>query len=339
MEKHFWDDIYKRDSIIGNKDLQTLYRAKQISDNDSFVTIKEYLIKKGDDSNNKKVKELYGREIELMKELSNSNCENFVKFIDCKEDFYREREDNFYYIIREYCLGNLEEFITMNENKLEPKFIQLIMKQLNNAFKILRDKNIIHRNIKPSNILFCYKEDTNFIMKLSGLNYYKKGNDGCPSINNNDFPNPSLNNEDEKYDLWSIGVIMYFMYFGDYKNINKIPQINDKDLKDLINKCINNRISWNEYFNHPFFKNYYSNEDDDEGINDNDIDLLEKYIDELKSFTDIINKDYIKFNKERDKQEKKKLIKSHYDKLKKEFNNIDSLNTSINDLFLNLNKK
>ena len=176
-------------------------------------------------------------------------------------------------------------------------------------------------------------------MKLSGLNYYKKGNDGCPSINNNDFPNPSLNNEDEKYDLWSIGIIMYFMYFGEYKNINKISKINDKDLKDLIEKCINIRISWNEYFNHPFFKNYYSNEDDDEGINDNDIDLLEKYIDELKSFTDIINKDYINFNKERDKQEKKKLLKSHYDILKKEFAKIDSLNTSINDLFLNLNKK
>ena len=152
----------------------------------------------------------------------------------------------------------------MNGNKLEPGLIQLIMKQLNNAFKILRDKNIIHRNIKPSNILFCYKEDTNFIMKLSGLNYYKKGNDGCPSINNNDFPNPPLNNENEKYDLWSIGIIMYFMYFGEYKNINKISQIKDKDLKDLIDKCIKNTISWNDYFNHPFFKNIYHdyNKDD-----------------------------------------------------------------------------
>ena len=192
MEKQFWDDIYKRDSIIGNKDFQTLYRAKQILDNDSFVTIKEYFIKKGDDSNNKKVKELYEREIELMKDLSNSNCENFVKLIDCKEDIYDVRDDNYYYIIREYCFGNLEDFITMNENKLDPGLIQLIMKQLNNAFKILRDKKIIHRNIKPSNILFCYKEDTNFIMKLSGLNYYKKGNNSCPSINNNNFLNTTI---------------------------------------------------------------------------------------------------------------------------------------------------
>ena len=54
------------------------------------------------------------------------------------------------------------------------------------------------------------------------------------------------------------------MYFGEYKNINKISEINDKDLKDLIDKCINSRISWNDYFNHPFFKNIYHdyNKDD-----------------------------------------------------------------------------
>ena len=43
----------------------------------------------------------------------------------------------------------------MNENKLELRIKQLIMKQLNNAFKILRDKNIIQ---KPLNIPFCVKK-------------------------------------------------------------------------------------------------------------------------------------------------------------------------------------
>ncbi len=101
-----------------------------------------------------------------MKDISKLNCENFVKLINNKEDINKERDDNYYYIIREYCFGNLEDFITVNEGKLEPGLIQLIMKQLNNSFKILKEKNIIHRNIKPSNILFIYKEDNNCIMKL-----------------------------------------------------------------------------------------------------------------------------------------------------------------------------
>ncbi len=282
MEQDFWNEQYTKDWTIGNKNFQSIYRVKQILENDSFATIKEYLLQKGKDSENKKATELYEREIKLMKELVNSNCENFVKFIKEKKDVDEEREDNYLYIIREYCFGNLEDFIAMNGNKLEAGLIQLIMKQLNNAFKILRDKKIIHRNIKPSNILFCYKEDTNFIMKLSGLNYYKKGNDGCPSINNNDFPNPSLNNEDEKYDLWSIGIIMYFMYFGEYKNINKISKINDKDLKDLIEKCIKNTISWNDYFNHKFFTNNYPdyNETDNDDVLNEFLDCGNKFIEE-----------------------------------------------------------
>ena len=132
------------------------------------------------------------------------------------------------------------------------------------------------------------------------------------------------------------------MYFGEYKNINndKISQINDEDLKDLINKCINNRISWNDYFNHKFFNNIYSdyNEDDDVEIDEKDINLLEKYKNELKSFTETINGNYIKFNKERDRQEKRKLLKSQYDKLKKDYDKINILVSNIQDLYLNLNK-
>ena len=79
---------------------------------------------------NEKIKELYEREIKLMKDISKLNCENFVKLINNKEDINKERDDNYYYIIREYCFGNLEDFITVNEGKLEPGLIQLIMKQL-----------------------------------------------------------------------------------------------------------------------------------------------------------------------------------------------------------------
>ena len=291
MEQYFWDEQYKRESIIESKNFQTLYRAKDIKENETLVTIKEYLIKKNEDSINEKIKQLYKREINLMLDLV--NCENFVRVINYKEDIYEEREENYFYIIREYCIGNLEEFVTMNEGKLEPKIIQLIMKQLNNAFKILKNKNIIHRNIKPSNILFCYKEDTNFIMKLSGLNYYKKGNNNCPQINDDsDFPKPPDNDINEKYDLWSIGAIMYFMYFGDYKNIGiKNDEIKDKDLKDLIEKCIknkNDRISWNDYFNHQFFKNTYDNCENNDFKTLN-FELLKESIIEMNDYHNKIN--------------------------------------------------
>ena len=69
----------------------------------------------------------------------------------------------------------------------------------------------------------------------------------------------------EKSDIWSLGIIIYYMLFRNYpyngntefqiiKNIESKKQIelsSDKDLNDLITKMltidINERISWNEY--------------------------------------------------------------------------------------------
>jgi serine/threonine protein kinase len=53
------------------------------------------------------------------------------------------------------------------------------------------------------------------------------------------------------------------MSFGIINQINKLKQrlfkkTNDEDLNDLISKLLNpdpgERISWEQYFNHPFFK-------------------------------------------------------------------------------------
>ena len=332
MEQHFWDEQYKRDAIISSIDFQTLYRATDIKDNGNLVTIKEYLIKKNEDSNNQKATELYKREIKLINDLQKSNCENFVHIINSKEDIYEEREENYYYIIREYCMGNLEDIVTMNNGKLESGLIQIILNQLNNAFKILKDKNIIHRNIKPSNILFCYKEDNNFTIKLSGLNYYKQGND-CPQINNNSyFPNPPDDDINEKYDLWSIGAIMYFMYFGDYQNIgSKNNEINDKDLKDLIVKCLknkNSRISWNDYFNHPFFLNC--------DVNDQDLELLNESEKEINDFNNKINGFLMEVSRAK-RNDRRNIVQGQYAIWKNDYKKIQDLSNAIKKILKKYN--
>ena len=280
-ERDFWDDTYKRENKIAQKEFQAIYRAKEQKEPFDMITIKEYTIKEG--SNQQKIENLFNREITLLEDLRSLNCPNFVKYTSNRKDISEEREDNYYFIVREYCFSNLEEFIEMNDGKLEVGLIQLIMKQLNNAFKILRDKKIIHRNIKPSNILICYKENDYYDVKLSGLNYYIKEGENIniskdiPELTKLEFHPNEFNNPKEKYDLYSIGAIISFMYFGSFNN--NTSSIKDKKLKDLVEKCLkdeNNRISWNEYFNHPFFKESYPGYEDDD--DNNEIENYKKYV-------------------------------------------------------------
>ena len=73
-------------------------------------------------------------------------------------------------------------------------------------------------------------------------------------------------------DLFSIGITIYYLYFGklpfnrrsigvNTKNTDiKIEIDEDKQLEDLLKKLLkenpDERITWEEYFNHPFFKQY-----------------------------------------------------------------------------------
>ena len=78
----------------------------------------------------------------------------------------------------------------------------------------------------------------------------------APEIKNN------LNIDKSKVDLWSIGILIHQLYFGNTK-INNIQKTNSIYLDDLIKKLLiekpfdenknNCRISWEDYFNHNIF--------------------------------------------------------------------------------------
>ena len=206
------------------------------------------------------------KEIEIQKKLS--EFENSVKL-------YLNIEDDYYYIfILEACDESLADLLK-KKIKLTVEEILYIMKGLNKVFKYMIKIGLVHRDIKPENILIKYVGDsrTKYIPKVADYGVSRKLDEGLAStaVGTDVYKAPEVDEEDNydnKCDLYSIGVMLYKCYFNSSpsrrnslkpnNNDTKLKDCEDKILDDLIKKLLVKdplkRISWEEYFNHPFFK-------------------------------------------------------------------------------------
>ena len=107
------------------------------------------------------------KEVNIMVKLSNKNS---IKIIAI---FYSDKE---YAIVMELCDCNLKNKLDESPNGFQINEIKNILTQLNNTFRIMIDKKIIHRDIKLENILVKYingnKKD--YIVKLTDYGISKQ---------------------------------------------------------------------------------------------------------------------------------------------------------------------
>ena len=217
------------------------------------------------------LEQAFYKELECMQKC---NCENSVRYY---KKFETENNHN---IIMELCDGDLSSELNKRTEGYNTEEVKYIISQLNNAFRKLHENHIVHRDLKLGNILIKYTDDTKkkFIPKLCDYGFSKELDNtntethlGTPATMAPEIMKGQK--YDSKADLWSVGVILYQLHFKSLpylgvteENIlkkiqNKTPykQPEDPKLKDLINKLLvedpQKRLSWEEYFNHPFFDN------------------------------------------------------------------------------------
>ena len=184
--------------------------------------------------------------------------------------------DNNYHIEMEYCGLNLRQYFNKRkkENGLDLNEIKEIFKKLNNVLIKMDKKKKFHGDIRPEHILIKEKNENIIIPKFTDYlrfnSFTKKYNLYCaPEIISNENQNNEIN---IKSDLWSIGLIMYELYFSKkpFKSIDEILEIiknekeldlskaDNEDFNELIENLliINNkdRLSFTEYINHDFWK-------------------------------------------------------------------------------------
>ena len=177
--------------------------------------------------------ELAKTEIDILKI---SQHPNIIKIYDVFET------SDFIYIIMEYCNGgNLLSYIEKTKNKLpEPRACEIIHK-LSMAIYYIHSYGIVHRDLKPSNILMTDKSKTadirllDFVLsKIVGSN--QKCNEPYGTLC---FAAPEIlrgKSYDKSVDLWSIGIITYFLLCGN------LPYFDENSDRETIRQTIEDPI-------------------------------------------------------------------------------------------------
>ena len=215
--------------------------------------------------NDQKEMELFTNEVLISTLCEN---ENLAKVHDISDI------DGEKYLIFEYCNGgDLQTALTNYRKKyifLDEKIIQNIVSQILNGLQCLHNKKIIHHDIKPANILLHYDniEDLNQLnlmkckFKISDFGLSKFKNEQYermiggsplymePYLFDKNVPISII--ENEKVDIWSLGILTYELLFGitPFENSCFIP---DNALRELvsnlsrgiyfINICYRDKIS------------------------------------------------------------------------------------------------
>ncbi|KAF5174888.1 Serine/threonine-protein kinase TIO [Thalictrum thalictroides] len=206
------------------------------------------------------------QEIEILRKLKHENIIEMLDSFETPQEFC---------VVTEFAQGEL--FEVLEDDKCLPEDqVQAIAKQLVRALHYLHSNRIIHRDMKPQNILIGAGSivklcDFGFARAMSTNTVVLRSIKGTPL-----YMAPELVREqpyNHTADLWSLGVILYELFVGQppfytnsvyalirhiIKDPVKYPENMSSSfksfLKGLLNKVPQNRLTWPNLLEHPFVK-------------------------------------------------------------------------------------
>lgn len=230
---------YVLEDIVGKGGMSTVYRARDQKLN-VYYAIKE--IKK--ESNNEIIAQTSMTEVNLLKGLNNSHIPRIIDIIDDGVNIF---------VVQEFIQGvSLED--KLNEDKSFPQeTVVEWMKQMCNVLYYLHSQDVIHRDIKPGNIMWAPSSENEGHITLIDFGIgrtYKKGKTkDTVAFVTEAFASPEQKNQlsqsDARTDIYSLGLTMYTLLTGLYPDdtykVKPITQIDanlSTGLEKIVLKCI-----------------------------------------------------------------------------------------------------
>ncbi|XP_060584865.1 serine/threonine-protein kinase ULK2-like isoform X3 [Ruditapes philippinarum] len=271
------DYEYSKKDLIGHGAFAVVFKGRLRKYPEKTVAIKSITKK-----NIAKSQNLLSKEIKILKELSGLHHENVVQLMECKET------TNHVYLVMEYCNGgDLADYLQA-KGTLSEDTISNFLRQIAGAMRALNGKGIVHRDMKPQNILLCFPPGSKnppaseINLKIADFGFARFLQDGVMAATLCGSPMymaPEVIMSlqyDAKADLWSIGTIVFQCLTGKapfqattpqqlkqyYEKTLElrpnIPSGTSPELKDLLLKLLKrnakDRIEFEDFFIHPFVR-------------------------------------------------------------------------------------
>ena len=240
--------IWELESGNGEKEKNIVFYGTNINDNNNVIYVKRIFIKfKDTDKNNHK---------QIFKEIYFTFFfQKYYYFLNKVDKLFSKNEEFLFLIFKDNNTISLKRLINSKEKDYlnnNPNLIKWIIYQIAFGLYTLHSNNIIHFDIKPSNILIN-KVGGIFIIDFGSAIF--KGENYYSYTSSHASPEFLINHvNDEKYDIWSLGITMIELYLKDYSIFNNI-----KDKKKQLD----------EIFTKFGIKDKYTNEDLIKELNDN----------------------------------------------------------------------
>ncbi|XP_030521373.1 serine/threonine-protein kinase ATG1c-like isoform X2 [Rhodamnia argentea] len=219
----------------------------------------------------KKLQDSLRSEIYILKRINNPNIIHLFDIIEAPGKIH---------LVLEYCKGGDLSMYINRRGRVPELIAKHFMQQLATGLRVLHDNRLIHRDLKPQNLLLSTNDECS-VLKIADFGFARLLQPrnlaetlcGSPLYMAPEIM--QLQKYDAKADLWSVGAILYQLVTGKtpftgnnqlqlLQNIMKPTELQfppesmdlSFDCKDLCQKLLRRnpveRLTFEEFFNHSF---------------------------------------------------------------------------------------
>ncbi|KAK4755420.1 hypothetical protein SAY87_009177 [Trapa incisa] len=220
---------------------------------------------------NRKLRESLMSEISILQRINHPNIIRLHDIIEVPGKIH---------LVLEYCPGGDLSMYIQHHGRVLEETAKYFMQQLATGLHVLRENNLIHRDLKPQNLLLVTRDECP-VLKIADFGFARslQPRDLAETLCGSPlYMAPEimqLQKYDAKADLWSVGAILYQLVTGKtpytgntqiqlLQNIIKSNELHfppesrdlSLDCKDLCQKLLRinpvERLTFEEFFNHLF---------------------------------------------------------------------------------------